>query len=63
MEAGKERDDFVFFLILFFHCGVARDRGNLKGFFLNMLKGDGREFFSFFYVEKGSEGIFFFTSS
>ncbi len=23
----------VFFMILFFHCGVARDRGNLKGFF------------------------------
>jgi len=20
-------------MILFFHCGVARDRGNLKGFF------------------------------
>jgi hypothetical protein len=30
---------------------MARDRGNLKGVFFNMLKGDGREFFS--YVEKG----------
>ncbi len=40
MEGGREKDDF-FFLILFFHRGVARDRGS--GFFLkNMLKGDGR---------------------
>ncbi len=36
--------------LLFFHCGVARDRGSMV-FFFNMLKGDGREFF--FYVEKG----------
>jgi hypothetical protein len=49
VEGGRERDDF-FFLILFFHCGVARDKGS-RGFFFNMLKGDGREFF--FYVEKG----------
>jgi hypothetical protein len=40
------------FLILYFHCGVAKDRGEHERVFLkNMLKGDGREFF--FYVEKG----------
>ncbi len=30
MEGGRERDVF-FFLILFFHCGVARDRGSNFG--------------------------------
>jgi len=30
-EEGKGM--ILFFLILFFHCGVAKDRGNLKGFF------------------------------
>jgi hypothetical protein len=30
-EEGK---GMIFFLILFFHCGVARVRGNLKGVFL-----------------------------
>ncbi len=29
----RERDDF-FYRFLFFHCGVVRDKGNLKGFFL-----------------------------
>jgi len=50
VEGGKERDDF-FFLILFFHCEVARDRGEHERVFFYMLKGDGREFF--FYVQKG----------
>ncbi len=48
-EEGKGMSLF-FFKILFFHCGVARDRGS-RVFLKNMLKGDGREFF--FYVEKG----------
>jgi hypothetical protein len=53
-EEGKGKG-MIFLKILFFHCGVARHRGNLKGFmklervfFINMLKGDGREFI--FYV-------------
>ncbi len=40
----------LFFLILFFHCEVARVRGS-RDIFFNMLKGDGRELF--FYVEEG----------
>jgi hypothetical protein len=40
-EEGK---GMIFFLILFFHCGVARDKGS-RVFFFNMLKEDGREFF------------------
>jgi hypothetical protein len=30
VEGGRERERDGFFLILFFHCGVAKDRGNLK---------------------------------
>jgi hypothetical protein len=31
-EEGKGKG-MIFFKFLFFHCGVARDRGNMKGFF------------------------------
>ncbi len=59
MEGGRERDDF-FFKILFFHCGVAKDKGS--SFFLNMLKGDGREFFVFFSMLKRDDRGFIFYS-
>ncbi len=41
----KKGKGCFFFLILFFHCVVVRDKGS-RVFFFNMLKGDGREFFS-----------------
>ncbi len=42
-EEGK---GMIFYFFLFFHCGVARDRGeHERVFFFNMLNGDGREFF------------------
>jgi hypothetical protein len=49
----------IFNLILFFHCGVARDRGSRV--FFNMLKGAGREFFFFFfYMFKRDDRGFYF---
>jgi len=49
----------IFNFILFFHCGVARDRGSRV--FFNMLKGVGREFFFFFFfcLKRVGGGFFF----
>jgi len=47
MEEGK---GMIFFFNFVFSLWSGYGQG-VKGFFLNLLKGDGREFF--FYVEKG----------
>ncbi len=45
MEGGKERDDFLF---NFFFFSIVEWLGTWgQGFFFNMLKGDGKEFFFF----------------
>jgi hypothetical protein len=47
VEGGRERDDFFlkfcFFIVEWLGTGG-------QGFFFNMLKGDGREFFFFFFL-------------
>jgi hypothetical protein len=54
VEGGRERDDFFFkfcfFIVEWLGTGV-------KGFFKNMLKGDGREFFVFFSMLKRGVAI------
>jgi hypothetical protein len=51
---------FLFFLILFFQRGVARDKGNLKGFFFQYVEGGWEGVFFFLMLKRDERGGFFF---